>query len=102
MQGTGMVGVPGTASTIFSTMRDADVNVSMISQASSEHSVCFAVRQSDGPRAITALQSRSVSAGAPPVQALHVTPPSQSAHHVVKTNVYEARPVRCYIFVNSC
>ncbi|KAK9838066.1 hypothetical protein WJX74_011058 [Apatococcus lobatus] len=62
VEGTGMVGVPGTASTIFTTMRDADVNVSMISQASSEHSVCFAVRQSDGPRAIAALQSKFAEA----------------------------------------
>lgn len=39
VQGTGMVGVPGTASAIFSAVRDANVNVIMISQASSEHSV---------------------------------------------------------------
>lgn len=32
VEGTGMVGVPGTASTIFSTVRDANVNVIMISQ----------------------------------------------------------------------
>ncbi len=32
MQGTGMVGVPGTASDIFGAVRDAGVNVIMISQ----------------------------------------------------------------------
>jgi aspartokinase len=32
VEGTGMVGVPGTASTIFATVRDANVNVIMISQ----------------------------------------------------------------------
>ena len=31
-QGTGMVGVPGIASAIFSTVRDANINVVMISQ----------------------------------------------------------------------
>lgn len=31
-QGTGMVGVPGIASAIFSTVRDAGINVIMISQ----------------------------------------------------------------------
>jgi aspartokinase len=33
-QGTGMVGVPGTASDIFGAVRDAGVNVIMISQVS--------------------------------------------------------------------
>ncbi len=44
IEGTGMVGVPGIASAVFSTVRDAGVNVIMISQASSEHSICFAVK----------------------------------------------------------
>ncbi len=44
IEGTGMVGVPGIASSIFATVRDAGVNVIMISQASSEHSICFAVK----------------------------------------------------------
>ena len=53
-----MVGVPGTASTIFTVVRDAGVNVIMISQASSEHSVCFAVKASDADRAVESLQGR--------------------------------------------
>ena len=53
-----MVGVPGIASAIFTTVRDANVNVIMISQASSEHSVCFAVKQDDSPRAVAALNKR--------------------------------------------
>ena len=40
-----MVGVPGIASAIFSTVRDANINVIMISQASLEQSICFAVAQ---------------------------------------------------------
>ena len=55
-----MVGVPGTASAIFTTVRDANVNVIMISQASSEHSVCFAVKQVDAERTIACLQKRYV------------------------------------------
>lgn len=39
VMGSGMVGVPGTASSIFSSVRDAGINVIMISQSSSEHSV---------------------------------------------------------------
>lgn len=58
VEGTGMVGVQGTASAIFTTVRDAGANVIMISQASSEHSVCFAVKQSEGNRAVKALNAR--------------------------------------------
>jgi len=58
VEGTGMVGVPGIASSIFSTVRDAGVNVIMISQASSEHSVCFAVKSTDGPKTGDVLRKR--------------------------------------------
>lgn len=57
VEGTGMVGVVGTAASIFSTVRDAGVNVIMISQASSEHSVCFAVKQAEAARAVLALNT---------------------------------------------
>ena len=59
VEGTGMVGVHGTAAAIFGTIRDANCNVVMISQASSEHSVCFAVKQNEGERAVKALGKRS-------------------------------------------
>ena len=57
-QGTGMVGVPGIASAIFSTVRDANINVIMISQASSEQSICFAVKKEDGEQAVAVLEKR--------------------------------------------
>jgi bifunctional aspartokinase / homoserine dehydrogenase 1 len=62
VEGTGMVGVPGTSAAIFSTIRDANVNVIMISQASSEHSVCFAVKAADSMRAVDALKNRFAEA----------------------------------------
>ena len=43
VEGTGMIGVPGIAHRLFGTLREARVSVIMISQASSEHSICFAV-----------------------------------------------------------
>jgi len=55
VEGTGMVGVPGTASSVFQTMKEAGVNVVMISQASSEHSICFAVKSAQAAAAIAAL-----------------------------------------------
>lgn len=43
VEGTGMIGVPGFAHRLFGALREVDVSVVMISQASSEHSICFAV-----------------------------------------------------------
>lgn len=63
LQGTGMVGVPGIASRIFSSVRDAGINVIMISQASSEQSICFAVKGQDGKEAQRVLTERCVGCG---------------------------------------
>ncbi len=43
LEGDGMVGVPGIAERLFRALARGDVNVILISQASSEHSICFAV-----------------------------------------------------------
>ncbi len=43
VEGTGMVGVPGVAHQLFGALRARDVSVVLISQGSSEHSICFAV-----------------------------------------------------------
>jgi aspartokinase/homoserine dehydrogenase 1 len=43
VSGTGMLGVPGVAARVFGTLAAARVSVSMISQASSEQSICFTV-----------------------------------------------------------
>ena len=45
VEGTGMIGVPGVAQRLFGALRDVGVSVIMISQASSEHSICFAVHE---------------------------------------------------------
>lgn len=45
VEGTGMIGVPGTADRLFAALRSAGVSVTLISQASSEHSICVAVPQ---------------------------------------------------------
>ncbi|KAL5206276.1 hypothetical protein ABZP36_034485 [Zizania latifolia] len=58
VEGTGMAGVPGTASTIFSAAKAVGANVIMISQASSEHSVCFAVPEKEVAAVSTALHVR--------------------------------------------
>ena len=43
LEGSGMIGVPGTADRLFGALREAQISVILISQASSEHSICFAV-----------------------------------------------------------
>ncbi|RAL50348.1 hypothetical protein DM860_008022 [Cuscuta australis] len=58
VEGTGMAGVPGTVSTIFSAVKDVGANVIMISQASSEHSVCFAVPEKEVNAVAEVLESR--------------------------------------------
>ncbi|HET6395473.1 MAG TPA: bifunctional aspartate kinase/homoserine dehydrogenase I [Pseudoxanthomonas sp.] len=55
LEGTGLIGVPGTAERVFAALRNARVSVVMISQGSSEHSICCVVRQDDADRAQAAL-----------------------------------------------
>jgi aspartokinase/homoserine dehydrogenase 1 len=43
LEGTGMAGVPGVAERLFGSLRAAGVSVVLISQASSEQSICLAV-----------------------------------------------------------
>jgi len=43
LEGDGMVGVPGIAMRLFGALARRDVNIILISQASSEHSICFGI-----------------------------------------------------------
>jgi len=51
IEGAGMIGVPGTAERLFQALHAAEVSVTLISQASSEHSICIAVPVEVGERA---------------------------------------------------
>ncbi len=51
LRGMSMVGVPGTAERLFRSLASSSVSVILISQASSEHTICFAVRTSDAAAA---------------------------------------------------
>ncbi len=50
VEGAGMIGVPGTAQRLFGALREHGVSVVLISQASSEHSICFAIPQAEAER----------------------------------------------------
>jgi aspartokinase/homoserine dehydrogenase 1 len=56
IRGLTMVGVPGIAERLFRALASRSINVILISQASSEHTICFAVRQDDTPLAIAAVR----------------------------------------------
>ena len=55
IEGSGMVGLPGIASKIFSSLARAGINIIMISQASSEHSICIVCRTNQVKEAKAAL-----------------------------------------------
>ena len=47
LQGTGMVGIPGFSKRLFETLALEKINVIFITQASSEHSICFGIDEKD-------------------------------------------------------
>ncbi len=56
LEGTAMIGVPGISERVFGALRHAGVSVVMISQGSSEHSICFATLQSEAETASRAIE----------------------------------------------
>jgi len=56
LEGAGMIGVPGTAHRLFGALRDAGISVILISQGSSEHSICFAIPAAQAVRAEEAVR----------------------------------------------
>jgi len=54
--GSGMAGVPGIAARVFSALARKDISVTLITQSSSELSICFCVTETDGPRAIEVMR----------------------------------------------
>src|SRR6266702_2792963 len=53
--GSGMLGVPGIAARTFAAVHHEGISVSLISQASSEHSICFSVPEEHAQRARASL-----------------------------------------------
>lgn len=56
VEGAGMIGVPGTAHRLFGALREAGISVILISQGSSEHSICCAIPQDQAERAAAAVR----------------------------------------------
>ena len=55
VEGRGMLGVPGVAAKVFSAVAREGISVLMISQSSSEQSICFVIPEAASQRAIQAL-----------------------------------------------
>ncbi len=47
LEGSGMVGIPGFSKRFFESLSNKRINIIMITQASSEHSICIGVRSED-------------------------------------------------------
>ncbi len=57
LQGSGMVGVKGTAARLFNVLATNDINIIMITQGSSEYSITFAIQPGDARRAQSVIKS---------------------------------------------
>jgi len=58
LEGNGMVGIPGFSKRLFEALSSEKVNVILITQASSEHSICVAVQSEDATRAEKAVNDQ--------------------------------------------
>ncbi len=56
LEGAGLIGVPGTAERVFAALHAAHISVVMISQGSSEHSICCVVHEREAAAARDALR----------------------------------------------
>jgi len=55
LEGSGMVGIPGFSNRLFGSLSQEKINVSLITQASSEHSICIAINSTDAEKAKLAI-----------------------------------------------
>lgn len=57
LEGTGMIGIPGFSKRLFETLSQEKINIIMITQASSEHSICIGVEEKDAENAKVAIDA---------------------------------------------
>lgn len=74
IEGAGMIGVPGTARHAFDALKQAGISVIMISQGSSEHSICCVIKEAEATLARQVMRdafAREIDAGL--IQEVHTT-----------------------------
>jgi len=57
LEGSGMIGIPGISKRLFEALSLEKISVSLITQASSEHSICFAISNNDALKAKNAIDT---------------------------------------------
>lgn len=73
LEGSGMIGIPGSSSRLFDALAKAHINVILITQGSSEHSICVGINANEAAKAKEAVDHAfqlEIEAGK--VDALHV------------------------------
>ncbi|MBD0297717.1 MAG: ACT domain-containing protein, partial [Flavisolibacter sp.] len=55
LEGSGMVGIPGFSKRLFETLANSEINIILITQASSEHSICIGIEESTAEQAKKAI-----------------------------------------------
>src|SRR5205085_5562888 len=53
LEGSGMVGIPGFSKRLFDALARSEINVILITQSSSEHSICVAIEERFAEKAKT-------------------------------------------------
>ncbi len=61
LQGSGMMGVPGSSARLFGSLGRAKVNIILITQGSSEHSITFAIDPKQTPKALETLNEEFIN-----------------------------------------
>ena len=51
LEGSGMVGIPGFSKRLFEALADEKINVILITQSSSEHSICVGIEEANADKA---------------------------------------------------
>jgi aspartokinase/homoserine dehydrogenase 1 len=73
LQGSGMVGVPGVSARLFGSLAKQQINVILITQASSEYSICFAIEPKDINKAKKVIEEEfEVEINAKKIDAVHI------------------------------
>ncbi|GAA3608389.1 bifunctional aspartate kinase/homoserine dehydrogenase I [Flavivirga amylovorans] len=57
LEGSGMIGIPGFSRRLFETLSQEKINIILITQASSEHSICLGIEEKDAEMAKQAIDT---------------------------------------------
>ncbi|TCI84723.1 bifunctional aspartate kinase/homoserine dehydrogenase I [Tenacibaculum sp. M341] len=58
IEGSGMVGISGVSKRLFKALADDDINIILITQASSEHTICVGVLEEDAEKAVACISKK--------------------------------------------